>query len=128
MPLRTCAKCGAADNPLGRLRFTKSRFDGKVYCEVDLPDTTMFSKSAGTEEVASVPSTLASPASAGSMVVVNCPDCAGGVHRPHHKPCVTCSGYGSVRVQSNFLNVYRPPKPERITAPEILLEGEMTQQ
>jgi hypothetical protein len=120
VPHRTCVKCKKAENPLGRLRFKKSRLDGKVYCENCDPvgqDVTV-------EPVVHAPPASSSsskprPPSAG-LVVVNCPDCAGGVHRPHSKPCQGCAGYGAVRIEAAMLNVYRP-KP--IPAPELLTEG-----
>jgi hypothetical protein len=40
-------------------------------------------------------------------------------HKPHGKLCEGCSGYGSVRVPVNFLNIYRPKKPK----PETLVEN-----
>jgi hypothetical protein len=107
---RMCVKCQKADNPLGRLRFKKSRVDGRIYCENCDPEST------GAPAMA--PSVFDSNTSAG-FVVIGCPDCAGGTHRPHQKPCVSCSGYGSVRIQANFLNVYRP---RATSAPEILTE------
>ena len=115
MALRTCVTCGAADNPLGVLRFKKSRIDGKVYCANHSPE------SVGAEETSSASSEFQIYPSAGSLVVVNCPDCAGGMHRPHQKPCLTCSGYGAVRIPVGLLNVYRP---RAVTSPEILMEEE----
>jgi len=121
MPMRMCNKCSQAENPLGRLRFKKSRVDGKVYCEncgpmehsLDLP---------GDAEVLPPRPALSSPSlrpSAG-YVVVDCPDCAGGVHRPRVKPCKGCAGYGAVRIDVAALNVYRPSP---IKTPEVLTEG-----
>jgi hypothetical protein len=114
MAHRTCTKCMAADNPLSRLRFQKSRVDGKLYCENCLPDR------AGAE-LASAPSAPDFRPSAG-LVVVNCPDCAGGMHRPHQKPCTTCAGYGAVRMEASMLNVYRPKAVSPSTEPVILME------
>lgn len=124
MAFRTCVKCGAADNPLGRLRFKKSRMDNKVYCENDLPEGSSVAH-VGVEEQSSTPRASPAHTSAGSLVVVNCPDCAGGIHRPHQKPCLTCVGYGAVRIEPGMLNVYRPKlvKSEAST-PEILMEEE----
>jgi hypothetical protein len=110
---RTCVKCNAAENPLSRLRFKKSRVDGKIYCENCSNETV--------GESADQP-TLSAPSlkpSAG-YVVVACPDCAGGTHRPHQKPCQACAGYGAVRIEANMLNVYRP---RAISPPEVLTEG-----
>lgn len=112
MPMRTCAKCMAAENPIGRLRFKKF-LDGKVYCENCLP--------ASVEVLdPTSPSPASSPlpgTSAGSFVVIPCPDCRGTV-APN---CEGCAGYGSVRIPQNFLRVYVPKKnkPE----PETLTEG-----
>lgn len=113
MAHRTCVKCMAADNPLSRLRFQKSRVDGRLYCDNCLPDRVG-------AEPASAPVVPGLRPSAG-LVVVNCPDCAGGVHRPHQKPCTTCAGYGAVRIESSMLNVYRP-KAVTSSEPEILME------
>jgi hypothetical protein len=110
---RTCVKCQRADNPLGRLRFKKSRVDGKIYCENCLPDRVG-------AELDSAPSAPGLRPSAG-LVVIPCPDCAGGVHRPHQKPCTTCAGYAAVRIEAAMLNVYRPRAAT--SAPEILTEG-----
>lgn len=118
MAHRVCQKCRAAENPLGRLRFKKSRVDGKVYCENCTPVT----HSLDVAEAATPASPLRAPdrkPSAG-YVVVGCPDCAGGVHRPHKKPCPGCAGYGSVRIEASMLNVYRP---RAVPAPEYLVEG-----
>lgn len=118
MAFRTCATCGAGDNPLSSLRFKKSRVDGKVYCERHLPDLNV----GGVEEEPSAPSFAPSVRPSAGYVVIDCPDCAGGVHRPHQKPCVTCSGYGAVRIEAAMLNVYRPRAASQPSAPEILVE------
>jgi hypothetical protein len=117
MATRLCVKCKAAENPLGRLRFKKSRVDGQVYCENCSPMT----ESIDTADEPEVTPVFAPPVrkpSAG-YVVIDCPDCAGGSHRPHQKPCSGCAGYGAVRIEAAMLNVYRP-KP--VKAPEILVE------
>jgi hypothetical protein len=109
MAMRTCAKCRAAENPIGRLRF-KKYLDGKVYCENCLP--------ASVEVLdPTPPATVSSPlpgTSAGSFVVIPCPDCRGVTPN-----CEGCAGYGSVRIPQNFLRIYVPKKNE----PETLTEG-----
>ena len=105
---RTCKKCGAADNPLGRLRFRK-HLDGKVYCENCIPKDRI-SGASSAPEPSELPGT-----SAASLVVIPCPLCRGMSHRPHGKRCESCSGYGSVRIPANFLNIYKPPKAEPLT-------------
>lgn len=110
---RMCSKCQAAVNPLSRLRFMKSRVDGRVYCENCLPDN----QAAEANSAAFAPSLKPSA----GYVVIDCPDCAGGVHRPHQKPCTTCAGYGAVRIEVGLLNVYRP-KPITKTEPVVLTE------
>ena len=113
--MRVCEKCMAAENPLGRLRFKKSRVDGNVYCENCAP----------VEHSIDVADSQPSPAFPPSLkpsagyVVIPCPDCAGGVHRPHGKPCDGCAGYGSVRIETAMLNVYRPSLAK---IPCVLLE------
>ena len=110
MPMRLCEKCRRAENPLGALRFKKF-LDGKVYCENCIP--------ANVEDLPSTsPAELSSPlpgTSAGSMVVIRCPDCNGA----RVGPCQACSSYGSVRIPMNFLNIYVPKK----NTPETLVEG-----
>jgi len=98
MPTRLCATCKAAENPIGRLRFRKY-LDGKVYCEncipasVEVLDPTPPSK----------PSSSPMESSAGSLVVIRCPDCRGEA-----AGCEACVGYGAVRIPTNFLNIYKP--------------------
>lgn len=117
MAMRTCEKCSRAENPLSRLRFKKSRMDGKVYCENCLPSEVPDLDVPEKEPTGSFSPPTRKP-SAG-YVVVDCPDCAGGVHRPRQKPCRGCAGYGAVRIEASMLNVYRPSP---IKAPEILTE------
>ena len=138
MPMRTCKTCGKAENPLGRLRFKKSRMDGQIYCENCAPLqhsqepagrvpeelSTLQSVVPGQPEALEIPAhpahVLPQHKPSAGYVVVACPDCAGGVHRPRVKPCGGCAGYGAVRITANMLNVYRlKPTP----APEILTEG-----
>lgn len=110
MAFRTCESCGKGENPIGKLRFKK--LHNLIYCENCLPETT--------KSVAEVPSSVTlsdfdkASTSAGSLLVIPCPECRGMSNKPHGKLCECCSGYGSVRIPSNFLNVYRPkvPKPE----------------
>lgn len=117
--MRTCIKCGAADNPLGKLRF-KKYLDGDIYCDRCHPG-----------RIAEVPPALsgleitsAGSPSTGELVVMACPDCAGGMHRPHGKPCQGCMGLGSVRYPASALVVYTPKVTvEAEPAPELLLEG-----
>ena len=110
MAMRLCAVCKSAENPLGRLRFKKF-LDGKVYCENCLPANVEVLDSTPPVEVSSsLPGT-----SAGSMVVIDCPDC----RTPKLGACEACSGYGSVRIPINFLNVYVP----KGNTPETLIEG-----
>ena len=126
---RTCKQCGKADNPIGRLRFKKSRVDGKIYCENCTPVAHSIDNVGRVPEelttlesyspASSVPSIPRHKASAG-YVVVACPDCSGGVHRPKNKPCKGCAGYGAVRLEASMLNVYRPTA---VPAPSILTEG-----
>ena len=121
MAMRTCNKCSQAENPLGRLRFKKSRVDGKIYCENCGPAEHSFDLPVDAEVLPNHP-VLSSPSlqpSAG-YVVTACPDCAGGVHRPRVKPCGGCAGYGAVRIQASMLNVYRPSP---IKEPQVLTEG-----
>jgi len=127
MAMRPCNKCESAENPLGRLRFSKSRVDGKIYCENCAPvvHSLGVESSRETEELSTLQPSLSAPSSSmrppsAGLVVVECPDCAGGVHRPRVKPCQGCSGYGAVRIEAAMLNVYRPAK---IKAPQILNEG-----
>ena len=116
--MRTCAKCGKADNPLSPLRFAKSRVDGKVYCE----NCTPLKQSMDVPAV-DLPTPSRSFKPSAGLVVIACPDCAGGVHRPKKKPCQGCAGYGAVRVEANILNVYHPaPVPLKQTEPQLLLE------
>jgi hypothetical protein len=119
MAHRLCEVCKSAENPLGRLRF-KKHLDGKVYCEKCLPVN---------PETLSPPDPVALPASsflpaqkasAGSLVVIPCPDCRGMSHKPHGKTCESCVGYGSVRIPASSLNIYRLPG---VKAPETLTEG-----
>jgi len=117
MASRVCAKCSRAENPLSRLRFKKSRIDGNVYCENCAPVDYSLDAVAPEAQPSGAPAPLVKP-SAG-YVVVDCPDCAGGVHRPNKKPCPGCAGYGSVRIEAAMLNVYRP---SAVKAPEILTE------
>ena len=111
---RTCAVCSRAENPLNPLRFRKW-LDGKVYCDDHTP--------AKVEELtpaSPVSHSVGSPvSSAGSLIVIPCPDCLGqGRATRHPGPtvtrCASCAGYGRVRIPENFLNVYRPKwnKPE----------------
>lgn len=116
---RMCSVCKRAENPIGRLRFKKSRLDGQVYCENCTPITHSLDIPQEGPDVVPVPPPVGLKASAG-YVVIDCPGCAGGSHRPHQKPCGDCSGYGAVRISVNLLNVYRPKK---IKAPEILTEN-----
>lgn len=116
MAMRTCKSCGKAENPLGSLRFKKSRVDGQIYCENCAPIQHSQEVAPASPSASSIPQHKPSA----GYVVVACPDCAGGVHRPKSKPCVGCAGYGSVRIAASMLNVYRlQPTP----APEILTEG-----
>jgi len=108
-----------AENPLGRLRFKKSRVDGLIYCENCVPVEHSLDNVERESLQGSAPSLPSLKPSAG-YVVVDCPDCAGGVHRPKVKPCRGCAGYGAVRIESAMLNVYRP---SRIEAPQVLTEG-----
>ena len=112
--MRTCSKCAAAENPLGKLRFRKNRIDGEIYCENCDPQR-------GEEATpVSAPSPSRERASAGSLVIIPCPVCRGMTHKPHGRPCEGCAGYGSVRVPENHLVVFKFPKdPE----PEVLTEG-----
>jgi len=110
--MRTCEVCKAAENPIGRLRFRK-HFDGLVYCEHCIPGGSGHREVPAPSSISSATST-----SAGSLVVIPCPDCRGMSHKPHGNPCETCAGYGSVRIRENFLNEYRPrarPKPQQLT-------------
>jgi len=107
MAMRTCAKCQAAENPLGRLRFKKNPQDRKVYCENCDPGS--FSGQS------SPPPSPLPGTSAGSLVVIPCPDCRGMGPGLHGKECKGCSGYGSVRVAANFLNVYKPGQAKPLT-------------
>ena len=109
--MRVCVKCQAAENPIGRLRFKKF-LDGKVYCENCIP--------ANVEELDPTPpkrSPSPMETSAGSLVVIPCPDCRGAPAATPH--CKACAGYGSVRIPPNFLPVYRPkqdtPEPEGLS-------------
>jgi hypothetical protein len=126
--MRTCNTCGSAENPLGRLRFKKSRVDGETYCENCAPLTHSLDdqpRSRVPEELSTLQSSRPAPSSpmrppSAGLVVVACPDCAGGVHRPRVKPCQGCAGYGAVRIEAAMLNVYRPAP---IKAPSVLTEG-----
>lgn len=117
--MRTCPVCGAAENPLGSLRF-KKYLDGLVYCERCHPSTGVVD---GPLPLVGNPSAGSPPPSTGQLVVIPCPDCAGGVHRPKQKPCKGCAGLGSVRYPSNALVVYRPPSEPEPPELEILTEG-----
>jgi len=110
--MRTCAKCGAAENPLGRLRFKKSQIDKKVYCEKCDPQGVT-----GAVETETAPLVLPSAQSSAGLVVIQCPKCRSIPRGMHPAPCETCSDYGSVRIPVNYLNVYRPGsrKPEILT-------------
>lgn len=119
MAMRTCNKCGMAENPLGRLRFKKSRVDGLIYCENCEPVEHSFDNEEREDLRGSAPSLPHLKPSAG-YVVVDCPDCAGGVHRPKIKPCRGCAGYGAVRIEAAMLNVYRPSKTEVL---QVLIES-----
>lgn len=100
--MRTCVICKAAENPLGRLRF-KKHVDRKLYCENCLP------AGLGPKEPGVSPQILSpTPPGVALLVVIPCPACRLISHKPHGKICVDCSGYGSVRIEANFLNVYRP--------------------
>ena len=107
MAFRTCESCGKGENPIGKLRFKK--LHNLVYCENCIP----------MEDVAEVSSSVTStasfdpaPSSAGSLVVIPCPTCRLMSNKPHGKLCKCCSGYGSVRIPSNFLNIYQPEVPK----------------
>ena len=102
--MRTCATCGAADNPLGKLRFKKHH--GAIYCENHMPD----GLDQALPEVASDPLPFGIEASAGSLVVIPCPECRLMSNKPHGRICQGCAGYGSVRIAANNLVVYRPKK------------------
>lgn len=124
MAYRTCETCRKAENPLGKLKF-KKHLDGKVYCENCLP----FSA----EVLSPVAERQASPSplpgtSAGSLVVIPCPDCLGQGRSKRHpqsviEKCSACAGWGRVRIPENFLNVYRPKGAKPVAKPEILNEG-----
>lgn len=109
--MRTCVKCQAAENPIGRLRF-KKYLDGKVYCENCLPADVEVLTPRSPEVSSPLPGT-----SAGSFVVISCPDCR-NLPGPAAN-CEGCGGYGSVRIPQNFLRVYVPKK----NTPETLTEG-----
>ena len=119
MPHRLCTTCKKAENPLNRLRFTK-HLDGKVYCENCLPvNVEVLSPTPPVGKRSSpLPGT-----SAGSFVVIPCPDCVGQGRAPQGNGvrCPACSGWARVRIPENFLNVYRPKwnTPEK----ETLTEG-----
>ena len=114
--MRTCTVCGRADNPLGKLRFRKQA--AEIYCEDHDPT----SLDSALPPVASNPVGLSPMASsAGSLVVIPCPDCRGMSNKPHGKICTGCAGYGSVRVPSNNLVVYQPKVPEPKV--QLLTEG-----
>ncbi len=102
MAHRVCETCRKAENPLGRLRFNK-HIDGIVYCEECLP--------VRVEVLDPTPPAYASSplkgTSAGSFVVIRCPDCRSSQLAAN---CDACANYGSVRIPANFLNVYRPKK------------------
>ena len=105
MGMRTCAKCGAAENPLGRLRFKKSALDRKVYCENCDPQG---GEPISTEVLVSpAPMSSATQSSAG-LVVIPCPKCRTVPRGRVPADCETCSDYGSVRIPASYLNVYRP--------------------
>jgi hypothetical protein len=104
MAMRTCEKCRAAENPLGRLRFSKSRIDGKVYCENCSPEGQI----SAAAEVAAPPPVSAAPQSSAGLVVIPCPSCRSVPRGRVPSPCEDCADYGSVRIPANFLNVYRP--------------------
>ena len=123
MPTRTCTICKSAENPLGRLRFKKF-LDGLVYCENCLPGHTEV-----LDPVSPVAASSPLPGtSAGSFVVIPCPDCFGQgreSRNPTHsnlKPCKACVGYGQVRVPENFLNIYLP-KTNKPEGPQVLTES-----
>ena len=120
MAMRLCETCRSAENPLGRLRF-KKHLDGKVYCENCLPFNV--------EDLPPVERQVASSplpgTSAGSLVVIPCPDCFGEGRASRHPvnknvSCEACHGYGSVRIAANFLAIY---KPKGVPAPSVLTEG-----
>lgn len=117
MPARVCAKCQAADNPLSRLRFARSKFDGKIYCENCWP-------SQEPVEAPPLPASAPQRKPSAGYAVIPCPECAGGFHRTE-QICDACSGYCAVRMEVAMLNVYRP---KRFKPPEILLEGQTPQQ
>jgi len=112
--MRTCVTCKAAENPLGRLKFRK--FHGIVYCENCSPGVVMTPPEPTSAPI--LPSPL-SGTSAGSFVVIPCPQCRSVPRGRVPASCDTCSDYGSVRIPVNFLNVYRP-KPG--SEPKVLLE------
>jgi hypothetical protein len=111
MPMRTCTICKAAENPLGRLKFSKY-LDSKIYCANCIPG-------GGGRTPAPAPSISPQASSAGSLVVIPCPDCRGMGPGLHGTECKGCSGYGSVRIPANFLNVYKP----QTSKPQQLVEG-----
>ena len=119
--MRTCEVCGRADNPLSALKF-KKHVDGKIYCADHDPN----SLDSALPRVAPNPVGLSPMASsAGSLVVIPCPECRGMSNKPHGKLCVGCAGYGSVRIPANNLVVYRPRKEgdELPPPPQLLTEG-----
>jgi hypothetical protein len=114
MAFRTCETCGKGENPIGKLRF-KKHVDGEVYCENCIP-ASVKDVAEGTSSATLADFGRASTSAGSSLVVIPCPDCRGMSNKPHGKQCECCSGYGSVRIPANFLNVYRPQVP----VPEIL--------
>jgi len=115
--MRTCVNCGAADNPLGTLKF-KRHLGGDVYCERCSPD--LLAETSPPLVILEEPS-AGSPPVTGELVVISCPDCAGGVHRPHGKPCSGCAGLGAVRYPASALVIYTP-KVKTEPVAEVLLE------
>jgi len=101
--IQMCHICRAANNPLGKTKFTEF-LDGNVYCERCLPCQVDILDPAPPREK------NLDESSSNSMVVVTCPDCRNN----GAQECDACSGYGAVRVPLNFLNIYVPKgvKPE----------------
>ena len=121
--MRTCKKCGAAENPLGKLRF-KKHVDREVYCENCLPsiDLTQPVLPPTREEEPGGPA-LVVQAPPSDFVVITCPTCRGQHPGLHGNTCKSCVGYGSVRIRASVLPVYTEPAEKVASAPQILTEG-----